>query len=193
MITVITTTKPAVYPPRLLIHTHTFAQGRHPAGSSKGGQFASGKSGKSGSGISPEEIEAARVKLDALPVDHAFSESYTSVNHPMPVASEDARVVVEGMKWGIAEDVGIEIEDVGFTDLGDPVVKNIEVSSLRSEGIQNSVMKGRVVQYIKGEVAADPIQVIDVGGELIVWNGHHRSTAAIVKGDKTISAIVVSP
>jgi hypothetical protein len=82
-----------------------------------------------------------------------------------------------------------------------PVV-DVPLKGLRS--IQHSVKPDRVHQYLEdpglrppGDVhskAGTPVDhpiVIVQGGQRILWDGNHRSTASYLRGDKTIRARVV--
>lgn len=79
-----------------------------------------------------------------------------------------------------------------------PVV-DVKLSELHA--IQHSVKPARVAQYIEDPALRPPADlhpqartpvdhpvVLEVDGKKILWDGHHRSTAASLEGRKTIKA-----
>jgi hypothetical protein len=69
------------------------------------------------------------------------------------------------------------------------VEMEIPTSKLRAQG-QTDVTKGGVEHYIK-EGGRWP-EVIKKGNEYIVWDGHHRATAAILMGEQKVLASVAA-
>jgi hypothetical protein len=86
--------------------------------------------------------------------------------------------------------------------IADAPVEDVPLDSLHA--IQHSVKPARVEQYVrdpamkppgelhdKARTPTDHPVVIKQGGKNILWDGHHRSTASYLRGDKTIRARVV--
>lgn len=124
--------------------------------------------------------------LDALS-DMPRGERAGSIRQPFPVTPKaDYAQLVKGTGiWERAKTA--PIETVKLSDLN---------------GIQNTVNKERVKQYIEDPAdeatrknehpgPIDKILVVTKNGRLYIHDGHHRATAALLEGKATISARVV--
>ena len=169
------------------IESWIFAQARHPGGSSKGGRFKStgaskGKAGAGGAGgkdygggrtVSREDALATSDKLSVV-----SGTSPTRVKHPIPMASSDVLPgTLEKGKYLPARN-------------RDAVAAEVPVSKLRYRpgGQENVFLDG-----VKGKIESrdnKPIQVVQLGEEFVIWDGHHRATEAILTGKRTMQVEV---
>lgn len=126
--------------------------------------------------------ELAERKLASLPT------SSTKRGAAVPFPFADRKVIHDAHS---NEEINRRISESG--------VRDVELSSLHA--IQHSVKPNRVDQYLKDpgmrppgelhEKANTPVDhpiVIRQGGKNYCWDGHHRSTASYLRGDKTIKA-----
>jgi len=136
------------------------------------------KSGPSLGGGRTVTRDEALKELDKLPVVQE-GKQFTWVSHPIPIASTYVRE-------------GVKIEDGQIVRAPRPTKEQVKVSKLRRRKGPEAqrVVQKQNVQYQINSRNNKPIKVVKVKDEFIIWDGHHRSTAAILTGMDTINAQV---
>ncbi len=131
-----------------------------------------------GKGVNKQEVIAgAKGKLSKLKTVQTLPNGDELVNHPIPQMSSPPEFSITGLM--------IAQRGVGL--------QGVSVSALRSDQ-QKVVVRGVVsskIDNIFGDKG--PIFVIKSGNEFLIADGHHRATAALLSGKKTIKARVFEP
>lgn len=158
-------------------------------------------------GISPEDIQALddKAKQDQIDIAQAskpmqqgksgqnftFNPDEPRDEHGMWTATLDALSSGEGKinPPGKVDDSGEGLDAPRYVADGSVgKVQNIDVRAPHSQ-FDLQLDRARVEHYLK-QKDLTPISLIKRNGRLHVWDGNHRLAAAIIRGDKTIKAVV---
>ncbi len=132
-----------------------------------------------GKGINKQEvIDAAQGKLSKLKAVQTLPNGDELVNHPIPQMSS----IPPSFRGASMQGEALGLQQVNVSELRSFTQKTV-VREIVSTKIDNIFGAG-------GPLTQGPIFVVKFGNELLIADGHHRATAAILSGKKTIKARV---